>query len=531
MDLQIGSTIGDYQVVIILGAGGLGKVYKVRNVISGQIEAMKALPLDVATEAGQADRLLREVKAASGLEHPNIAALHTAVQVGNQLLILMELVEGVTLEQRLKDGGPLAAPESAHYMNQALSALEYAHAHSVIHGDIKPANMMVTPGGELKLMDFGIARGAADHKLAPPGATLGSSVYYMSPEQIQGEANLDGRTDLYSVGVSLYELVTGRRPFDADSQSAIMAAHLEKTPVPPIAVDPRLPQGLNDVILLSMAKDPNARFQTARAFRNALTSVVQAPAQAAAAAAPVAAFAPAEAPGAIEPAKPAAKGGRRGLWMGIGAVAAVLAVVAAIEFGPWRGSKAAPQPEAPSIPPVVTQAPAAVETLPVQPVAAPAAAETPPVQPVAMPAPQVSKSPSRVAARPQTSPAGGPPAQSALPPVEQAPPPPVQEIPAPVPARQAERAPSRAELQAAREDLAMLNVRAETIQTGLQSLRRSQAASGLNLRADMQQASSMMNAYLQGATDAFNANDLAAAKSLMDKAEAQIDKLENFLGH
>jgi serine/threonine-protein kinase len=531
MDLQIGSTIGDYQVVGILGAGGMGKVYKVRNVISDRVEAMKVLLPDLATEADLANRFLREIKVQASLEHPNIAALHTAVRVDNQLLMLMEFVEGVTLEQRLRDGGPLGAPEAVYYISQALSALEYAHANGVIHRDIKPANMIVTPEGVLKLMDFGIAKGATDHKLTQTGTTLGS-LYYMSPEQIQGAANLDGRADLYSVGVTLYELVTGKRPFDGDSQFAIMAAHLEKTPIPPVTVDPRLPQALNDVILLSVAKDPNARFQTAGAFRNALANVVpaQEPAQAAAAAA---AFAPAQAPHIIEPTKPPAAGSKRGLWMGIGAVAVVLVAVALIEFGPWRGSKAAPQPAA-SVPPIVTQAPAAVVTPVPEPVA------QPPIEPpAATPAQQlkpaqVSKSPARVAARPQTAPpTGGPPAQPAVvpaEPVQQAAPPPVQQAPAQAAARP-ESGPSRAALQAAREQFMKLSSRAESIQTGLQGLQRSQGASGLTLRADMRQASTMMNTYLQGANDAFNANDLAAAKSYLTKAETQIDKLEKFLGN
>jgi len=217
----------------------------------------------------------------------------------------------------------------------------------------------------------------------------------------------------------------------------------------------------------------------------------------------------------LEPTKPAASGGGRGLWVAIGAVVAVLALAAVVQFAPWRGSKAAPQPVAPSVPPIVTPAPAVVET--------------PPPEPVATPAREVSKAPAKAAVRPQTMP-GRPPMQPAVAPVEQAPPPPMPQAPPPAAARLVESGPSRAELQAAREQLVLLNARAGSIQTSLQSLRRSQAASGLNLRADMQQASSLMNTYLQGATDAFNANDLAAAKSLMDKAEAQIDKLENFLG-
>src|SRR5260370_35441232 len=158
---------------------------------------------------------------------------------------------------------------------QALAALDYAHARGVIHRAIQPGNMMLTPGGVVKLMDFGIAKAAGDHKLTMTGTTMGS-LYYMSPEQIQGAITLDARADLYSVGVSLYELVTGKRPFDGDSQFTIMSAHLQGTPVPPVSVDPRLPQLLNDVILMSVAKDAGARFQTAGALRNALSNVAPA---------------------------------------------------------------------------------------------------------------------------------------------------------------------------------------------------------------------------------------------------------------
>src|SRR5215469_11677352 len=206
MNVQIGSTVGDYQIVGILGAGGMGKVYKVRNGISDRVEAMKVLLPDLAAQPELSDRFLREIKTQASLEHPNIAALHTALRVDNQLLMLMEFVEGVTLEQKLKEG-PLPIEQAVDYISQVLSALDYAHQHGVIHRDIKPANMMLTPAGAVKLMDFGIAKGAGDHKLTMTGTTLGS-LYYMSPEQIQGAVNLDARSDLYSVGVSLYELVT-----------------------------------------------------------------------------------------------------------------------------------------------------------------------------------------------------------------------------------------------------------------------------------------------------------------------------------
>jgi serine/threonine-protein kinase len=143
----------------------------------------------------------------------------------------------------------------------------------VIHRDVKPANMILMASGVLKLMDFGIAKAASEHRLTMTGTTLGS-LYYMSPEQIQGVVDPDPRADVYSAGVSLYELVTGKRPFDGHSQFAIMAAHLENKLIPPIALDPRLPEALNDAILMAVERDRNTRFQTADAFRNALGSAV-----------------------------------------------------------------------------------------------------------------------------------------------------------------------------------------------------------------------------------------------------------------
>src|SRR5579872_4648419 len=279
MELEIGSTVGDYQVISVLGAGGMGKVYKVRNVISDRFEAMKVLLADLEHAPDLADRFMREIKLHASLDHPNIAALRTAVRVENQLLMVMEMVDGITLQQKLQQG-PLPPPTAVDYVMQVLSALEYAHDRSVVHRDVKPANMMLTSTGVVKLLDFGIAKATSDHALTMTGTTLGS-LYYMSPEQIQGAATLDGRTDLYSAGVLHDKMTTGKKPFDGDSQFAIMSAHLEKNPPPPVEVDPRLPRELSDVILMSVARNADARFQSAAAFRNALGSVTGALAPAA----------------------------------------------------------------------------------------------------------------------------------------------------------------------------------------------------------------------------------------------------------
>ena len=212
MSYQIGDKVGDYQIIGVLGAGGMGRVYKVKNLISDRIDAMKVLLPDLANESDLADRFLREIKVLASLNHPNIAGLHTAFRLENQLLMIMEFVNGTTLEDKLKNG-PFPLNDAIDYVSQVLSALGYAHSHGVIHRDIKPANMMLTPENVIKLMDFGIAKSKTDRKLTMTGTTLGS-LYYMSPEQVQG-TDLDPRSDLYSVGVSLYEMVTDLAPSKA----------------------------------------------------------------------------------------------------------------------------------------------------------------------------------------------------------------------------------------------------------------------------------------------------------------------------
>jgi len=269
MSFVNGSRIGDYEVIGPLGAGGMGQVYKVRNLISDRLEAMKVLLPDLASEPELADRFLREIKMQANLDHPNIAKLHTALRIDDQLIMFMEFLEGVSLDQRVRQG-PIPPEQAVDYVGQVLSALDYAHQHGVIHRDIKPGNMMLTAGGAVKLMDFGIAKATAEHGLTGTGMTLGS-LYYMSPEQIQG-ANVDPRSDLYSVGVSLYEMVTGKKPFDGTNQFSIMSAHLEKAPIPPSEIERDIPPALSDLILMSLSRDPASRFQTAGAFRNALQS-------------------------------------------------------------------------------------------------------------------------------------------------------------------------------------------------------------------------------------------------------------------
>jgi eukaryotic-like serine/threonine-protein kinase len=369
--------IGDYEVLGVLGSGGMGKVFKVRNVISDRIEAMKVLLPDLAGRQELADRFLREIKLLASLDHPNIAQLRTALTLSNRLVMVMEYVEGTTLAARLEQA-PIPPAEAMGYVTQVLNALAYAHGRNVIHRDIKPSNMMLTPNGTVKLMDFGIARASGDASMTVTGTTVGS-LYYMSPEQVKGSA-VDARSDLYSLGVSLYEMVTGERPFQADSDYSLMTAQLEQKPKPPGQLRPGLPEHLNGVILHSMAKEPGERFQSAEEFRQALEMVRQSmpasvatippvepfpaaaspfahtptaapPASATAAFSgspvspspiPVVAAPPQPAPGVLELSPQPSKG--RGLYMAFGAVIVlVVLVLAGLSFPRWLKTRAAGQ--------------------------------------------------------------------------------------------------------------------------------------------------------------------------------------------
>src|SRR5271170_515538 len=269
-EFTTGQHIGDYEILSILGMGGMGKVYKVRNVISDRVEAMKILLPDLNSNQGLADRFLREIRLLATLNHPNIASLRTALTYENQLVMIMELVEGETLANRVARA-PISTADAVNYSDQILSALSYAHKQNIIHRDIKPANMMLTPSGVVKLMDFGIARSSSDHAITNTGTTIGS-LNYMPPEQVRGES-ADARSDIYSYGVSLYELLTGQLPFKGDSHYSLMTAHLKELPAAPITVRTDLPPALSEIIMMAMAKDPAERFQSADAFRAALKSV------------------------------------------------------------------------------------------------------------------------------------------------------------------------------------------------------------------------------------------------------------------
>ena len=266
MAFEPGQKIGDYEIVAKLGAGGLGVVYEVEHLISRRREAMKVLLPDQSGTPETVERFRREVQTLATLTHVNIAALHTAFYYENQLAMVMELVHGKTLAHRRQAGVTL--PEVLSYTAQVLEALVYAHRLGVVHRDIKPSNIMITESGLVKLLDFGIALQEQSTHLTQTGYLLGS-LSYMSPEQVNG-SKATSRSDIYSVGVTFYELLTGVLPITGSTNYEILLGHMQRQPVPPHEVAPQIPLHLSHAAMRALAKDPAQRFQTSEEFLHAL---------------------------------------------------------------------------------------------------------------------------------------------------------------------------------------------------------------------------------------------------------------------
>ncbi len=507
--------IGDYEILNELGAGGMGRVYRVRNVISDRIEAMKILLPDLAGRQELAARFLREIKLLASLNHPNIAQLRTAFTNENQLVMIMEYVEGTSMAIRLA-GASIPVADALNYIDQVLNALSYAHQQNVIHRDIKPGNMMLTPQGVVKVMDFGIARSSTDLTLTMAGTSLGT-INYMSPEQVKGEPT-DRRSDLYSVGVCLYEMVTGKKPFEAGSDYSIMTAHVNEAPRPPVELQPGLPAALNEIILMAIAKDPAGRFQTAAAFRNALNNVrglsptmeIAAPAlgPTAASAAAVASVPPAATsasqvatlaatsasprvpPIPSTPMPPPPASGHRGLYMTLGALIVLAGLVVAGIYLPKKGNAKADNQAQKTAP-----APA-----PVEPAPAPLVAEAPVPDNAAPPqAPVVlAKEGSKIRSHQEGGEGGA--------------------------------AAAAKQLEQLQDEIDHLSARVASVNSGLDRLKQQQASAGYGLRGDMAERQESMKINLSRAQDAAEHGDAVKAKKYADRTTADLEALEKFLG-
>src|SRR4051794_562060 len=262
---------GRYELGEVLGYGGMAEVHLGRDVRLGRDVAIKTLRSDLARDPTFQSRFRREAQSAASLNHPAIVAVYDTGEDSQDGVvspyIVMEYVEGLTLRQVLEGEGRLLPQRALEMTAQICTALDQAHRAGIVHRDVKPGNVMLTPAGEVKVMDFGIARALTSSAatMTQTAAIIGTA-HYLSPEQARGE-HVDARSDVYSTGCLLYELLTGGPPFSGDSAVAVAYQHVREEPVPPSRIEPDISPALDAIVLKAMAKNAANRYQTAGEMR------------------------------------------------------------------------------------------------------------------------------------------------------------------------------------------------------------------------------------------------------------------------
>src|SRR5271157_3345117 len=255
-----------YELTHLIARGGMAQVYRARDRLLDRPVALKVLFPELSVDRAFVERFRREAQAAANLSHPNIVPVFDWGEDGGTYFIVMEFIDGRPLSAVLRGSGPLAPVRTADIGAHVAAALAYAHRHGVIHRDVKPGNVLITDDGEVKVTDFGIARAVnTEESLTQTGAVMGTATYF-SPEQAEG-IGVDSRSDIYSLGVVLFEMVAGRPPFLGDTPVAVASKHVRDQPPLPHELNPAVPMPLEAVVMKAMAKSPDQRYPTAEELR------------------------------------------------------------------------------------------------------------------------------------------------------------------------------------------------------------------------------------------------------------------------
>ena len=272
---MIGQVVGSYKITEKIGEGGMGAVFKGIDLMLEREVAIKMLRPELASQPQVVERFRSEAVTLAKLNHPNIATLFSFLRQGEDFFMVMEFVRGETIDSLIRRLGAMPCEHAISLFCQALEGIDHAHRMGIVHRDIKPANMMLTESGTLKVMDFGIARVLGTSRMTKQGNIVGT-IEYMSPEQVRG-LETDARSDIYSLGILLYEMLTGRVPFYSDSEFDLMKMQIENAPEPPRALSAQIPPVVEQAIMRSLAKRSEARFQSAAEFRNVLLNAAPMP--------------------------------------------------------------------------------------------------------------------------------------------------------------------------------------------------------------------------------------------------------------
>jgi tRNA A-37 threonylcarbamoyl transferase component Bud32 len=265
---MIGTQIGSYRIEQLIGEGGMGTVYRGVEVNLDRPVAIKVLNTDLARQPEIVERFRAEARAQANLNHPNIATLYAFLTYENTALIVMELVDGENFQAMVERRGPIPTNDTVPLFKQALLGIGAAHRVGIIHRDIKPSNLMLNKAGMVKVMDFGIAKAIAERGMTRTGVQVGT-VFYMSPEQVKGQ-RVDIRSDIYALGVTLFEMLTSRVPFAADSDFQVLSDHVNTPPPLPTRFYPYIEKGYENIVLKALEKHPDDRFQSVEEFGAAL---------------------------------------------------------------------------------------------------------------------------------------------------------------------------------------------------------------------------------------------------------------------